>query len=521
MIALKKALSRPIATLLASALAVCLSCAPETGSNHLEAEGRRTEYRVRIDPETGAAISGHPWFAGPDTRYRIIRPEKKTSALAGFENPSETVPRTPEVLESEKIAAKIHIAPLIFLPSTSLLCLLDPPGTETSETPSGKKQPDSVAKDEISVVLSVPSAPEVAEIPQAPGFFPESKDEQDTPFVADLEEIVNEHYEASETTFEKRAYERTLQWSPLVEDLANDYAFVDADAMLAIIKAETQGKTGRQVSRSQAVGLTQIKFQGAWSFLWNALFSETVVIGGRRRKDCYNALIRERYLPQLLRIREHLEDTGVLVEPDDDSPFSMKVASNRTWKKFTALVNKRYTPREYQVSVDIACLYLDHLFFTFRNYQAKIDSIVAALEKIGTEENARGWHESMALPGPEEKLWDSYVEKWEISGAHEEIGGVVERLESLSSISEDPKTCYASYNAGPTCVLNNLETTGKPPLFSIQYADKVQKYRELISRMKGGGEKIAATTVALATTTFSKVQTPRTTIRLSSLQHPE
>ena len=508
--------------LLASALAVCLSCAPETGSNHPETERRKTECRVRIDPETGAAISGHPQFAGPDTRYRIIRPEKKTPASPGSEKFSETVLRTQEVLESEKTAAKVHIAPLIFLPSTSFLCLLDPPGAETSEVPTGKKKPDSFAKDEISVVLSVPSAPdEIAEIPQASGFFSESKDEQDEPFAADLEEIVNEHYEASETTFEKRAFERTLRWAPLVEDLADDYTFVDAEAMLAIIKAETQGKTGRQVSRSQAVGLTQIKFQGAWSFLWSALFSETVVIDGRRRKDCHNALIRERYLPQLQRIRDHLENTGVLVEPDDDSPFAMKVASNRTWKKFTALVNKRYAPSEYQVSVDIACLYLDHLFFTFKNYQAKIDNIVAALEKIGPEENEREWHESMALPGPEEKLWDSYVEKWEISGAHEEIGEVVERLESLSSISEDPKTCYASYNAGPTSVLKNLETAGKPPLFSIQYADKVQKYRELISRMKGGGEKIAATTIALAATTFSKVQTPRTTIRLSGLQHPK
>ena len=518
MIVLKKALSRPLATLLASALAVCLSCASETGSNHRETERRMTEYRVRIDPETGAAISGHLRVAGPDTRYRIIRPEKKTPAPAGAEKPLKTVLRIPEVFESEKIAAKVHIAPLIFLPSTSLLCLLDPPGAETSETASGGKQPDPVGKNAISVVLSVPSAPEVAEIPQVCEVFSESRDE---PFVADLEEIIDEHYEASETTFEKKAFERTLQWAPLVEGLSRDYTFVDADAMLAIIKAETQGKTGRQVSRSQAVGLTQIKFQGAWSFLWNALFSETVVNDGRRRKDCHNAFIRARYLPQLQRIREHLEDTGVLVEPDDDSPFAMKVASNRTWEKFTALVNKRYAPREYQVSVDIACLYLDHLFFTFRNYQAKIDSIVAALEKIGPEENARGWHERMALPGPEEELWNSYVEKWEISDTHEEIGGVVERLEALSSISEDPKTCYASYNAGPTRVLKTMETTGKPPLFSIQYADKVQKYRELISRMKGEKEKIAATTIALAATTFPKVQTPRTTIRLSNLQHPE
>jgi hypothetical protein len=278
-----------------------------------------------------------------------------------------------------------------------------------------------------------------------------------------LDVILSVYYPKSELEAEKRAYRNVLRWKPMVNKIARDYSLVDRCMLLAIIKSETQGETGQQISPQKAVGLTQIKYQGAWAFLWDALFKEYIQTDGRQDKDYYNHWIRERYKNQLTRIKKHLIEKKVIRSPKDVSERSLIQARSDSWERFKTFLNKKYRPQEYQVAVDISAMYLDHLIFSFKDYHQKVKDIHKHIET-----NHESERENPHLSGNSQNIWKRV--KKQIPD-----GSVSGRLHYILSKARDSKTWYAAYHIGPTFVMETIEKGKMIPRSSDRYGTRVIK----------------------------------------------
>ena len=180
---------------------------------------------------------------------------------------------------------------------------------------------------------SVSQVPE-SEMQNKTGSIPETKSPELIPekkALGDLKEVLSSYYEGKNFLIQERAFRRVIKWKVDLEDIARNYTNVDWKKLSAVIKAETEGRTGNQVSSAKAVGLTQIKYQGAWAFVWDAMFSKKIKQGSRFVKDYHNAGIRRRYRNQLDRIEQHLKENAILVRPADSSKTAYNTARSRSW----------------------------------------------------------------------------------------------------------------------------------------------------------------------------------------------
>ena len=177
------------------------------------------------------------------------------------------------------------------------------------------------------------------------------------PELSPLEDFLNRYgdFEKKEFGAEVQAFGRVLQYKDSISDLVRDYEHLDTNLMLAIMKQETQGKQGLNRSGAGAVGPFQMTYFGAYTFLWDAMFSEKICDDEKCVKDFHNSNMRDRYGPQLERIKKELRKEGVLVEPDQYR------AKPRTWERLKEHVAKPFDPDEYHVASDIACMYVDYL----------------------------------------------------------------------------------------------------------------------------------------------------------------
>lgn len=296
-----------------------------------------------------------------------------------------------------------------------------------------------------------------------------------------VDDVIKDHFDSSEFVAERRAFTNVLRWKSLAEATAQDYDEVSSRLLLAIIKTETQGKTGLQVSGAGAVGLTQIKYEGAWGFLWNALFREKILVNGKEEPDYYNDMIRKQYHHQLERIRQHLEKQGILVEPKNSSKAQMAAACAESWKRFKAFLDRPFEPDEYQVAVDISAMYLDHLKMTFDNYRVKANEILQRV-KSSKGSDLKG----IAFKGLQQSLWAK------ILASEPDAGGtgigwskkIVARLKRIRSRLSDPKSWIAAYLSGPTAVIRCIENGDPLPPSSVRYSSQVNQYLKIFGKME-------------------------------------
>jgi hypothetical protein len=352
------------------------------------------------------------------------------------------------------------------------------PGTVASQIPDGLVQDPDKSKTDASAndLHEAFSQTSVETLEHAMGV-----ENTLTETVEPVDDVLKDHFDGSEFVFEKRAFINVLRWKSLAEATAQDYDEVSSRLLLAIIKTETQGKTGLQISDAGAVGLTQIKFEGAWGFLWNALCRKKILVNGKEQPDYYNDLIRKQYHYQLERIRRHLVKQGILVEPKNYSKAQMAAACAESWKRFKAFLDRAFDPDEYQVAVDISAMYLNHLKLTFDNYREKTGDI---LQRVKSSQETD--LEDLAFKGLQQSLWTRIL-----SSETDDCGNgaglmkrIVARLKRVRKRLGDPKSWIAAYLSGPTTVIRCIENGDPLPPSSVRYSTQVNQYLKIFKKME-------------------------------------
>jgi len=294
-----------------------------------------------------------------------------------------------------------------------------------------------------------------------------------------LRDVLDNYYEKNEAVLEETAFNRMIGWKDDFENIADKYPNVNWKMLSAIIKAETQGRTGIQESAAKAIGITQIKYQGAWAFLWDALFSEEIKDGPRYVKDYQNANLRKRYHDQLEQIRKYLEEQKILVKPADRSEPAYSKAKFATWINLKSHLRKKYKPGDYQVAVDIAAMYIDHLIITFRKVKNQIARIRGDVQK-----NGFGPFNDPQFAGVVAKRWNSIKSRLcyhqHASDIREKI---LARLDQILSRLEDPGIHTAAYNFGLSKCLKYVESGMDFPHGISQYVKKVARYYVIFNQI--------------------------------------
>jgi hypothetical protein len=299
----------------------------------------------------------------------------------------------------------------------------------------------------------------------------------------DLKEILTNHYKGSPFVWQERAFRRVLRWRDDLEDIAKDYSNVDWKRLSAVIKAETQGRTGEQVSRAKAIGMAQIKYQGAWAFLWDAMFSEKTNWGSPAIRDYHNANIRARYRSQLKQIEQHLNDNNILIYPSNSSQAAYKRARYASWSNLKTYLKTEFKPGDYQVAVDIAAMYIDHLTLTFHQIRQQVEGIKQSVEKNGKES-----FDDLTFSGTKETRWNrirGYLRKdfecMDIAKAHELT---LSHLNTMLVKLEDPHIYSAAYNLGIRKVLRYVESGRRMPERVENYVEQVSMYTEIFHEIE-------------------------------------
>lgn len=297
--------------------------------------------------------------------------------------------------------------------------------------------------------------------------------ENDTP--RDLKEILGNHYNGYNLIYQERSFKRVLRWKGDFGDIVEGYKNVDWKKLSAIIKAETQGRTGRQVSSAKAIGMPQIKYQGAWAFLWDAMFSERSRQGSAFVKDYYNANIRARYNRKLKQIRHYLEESNILVYPANSSKFAYRKARSESWKNLKTHLKRKFKPGEYQVAVDIAAMYIDHLVHTFNKIKKQVEEIKEYVE--GKDIISLDDIEFSGIKMTRWKRIKGYllkdIKSMDIANLHQLT---LARLNDILDRLDDPNICSAAYNFGISKVLRYTESVRKMPKAIEGYVKQVSTY---------------------------------------------
>lgn len=302
----------------------------------------------------------------------------------------------------------------------------------------------------------------------------------------DLKEILGNYYKESSFVWQERAFRRVLRWREDFEDIAKDYSNVNWKTLSAVIKAETQGRTGEQVSRAKAIGMPQVKYQGAWAFLWDAMFSEKTDWGSQNIRDYYNANIRARYRSQLEQIEQYLKDNNILVYPSNSSQAAYKKARYASWGNLKTHLKTEFKPGDYQVAVDIAAMYIDHLTHTFCQIRQQVEEI-----KQSVEYNGIGGLDDLTFSGSKQTRWNrirGYLQKdseWTDSAKVHEL--TLERLNAMLVRLEDLHIYSAAYNLGIRKVLKYIESGRDMPKRVERYVDQVSLYTEIFHEIERYG----------------------------------
>lgn len=310
---------------------------------------------------------------------------------------------------------------------------------------------------------------------------PEPYLENDTP--RDLREILGNHYEGSKLVYQQRAFKRLLRWKEDFGDIVKSYRNVDWKKLSAIIKAETEGRTGKQVSSAKAIGMPQIKYQGAWAFLWDAMFSKRSRQGAAFVKDYYNANIRARYRRKLKQIRHHLEENNILLYPANSSKFAYRKARYESWENLKTHLKRRFKPGEYQVAVDIAAMYIDHLLHTFNKIKGQVEEIKEYVECKGTISL-----DDIKFSGIKMTRWKRIkeylvkdIKSMDNANQHQLT---LARLNDILDRLEGPNICSAAYNFGISKVLRYTESGKKMPKAIEGYVKKVSTYDMIFNEIE-------------------------------------
>ncbi len=282
-------------------------------------------------------------------------------------------------------------------------------------------------------------------------------------------EIVLKHHYGPAYHVEKTAYERVFDLKDHVEAIAGLYEHLSPELLMAVIKEESQGRRC-VMSHKAAIGLSQIKYQGAFTFVWNAMFRERVRMNGKMRTDHFNRNIRKRYGTQLKRIETALIDNRILVKRKSD------LASRRaTWRKLKAYVRGGCGAAGPPVDVEIAALYLDHLIHVFDNLREKALFIKAEVMR-------RPWPDvrDLRFTGTRETFWRQ-VQEAAVSAASPEdaLRMIIRRLDHFIDMAGNPGAWYAAYHAGPTLILARIFRGDRLPRDSSEYAGRVENYENV------------------------------------------
>jgi len=300
-----------------------------------------------------------------------------------------------------------------------------------------------------------------------------------------LKEILRKHYEGSEFVSQQIAFERVLKWKEDFDRIAEKYANLDWKILCATIKAETQGRSGAQVSYAKAIGMAQIKYQGAWAFVWDAMFSKKIKQGSSLIPDYYNCYIRERYSRQLSQIRKYLEDNWILVHPtaQSRSEEEYRRAKCDSWENLKVHLKREFKPGEYQVAVDIAAMYMDHLI----NITGKVEKQVSEIKQY-LEHNGNISLDEIKFPGTKMIRWQRIKkhlrrddEIMKDAKAHEltltHLNDILEKL-------QDPNIYSAAYNFGIRKVIEYIEAGKDLPTEIGRYVEKVSHYKAILNQIE-------------------------------------
>ena len=299
----------------------------------------------------------------------------------------------------------------------------------------------------------------------------------------DLKEILGNYYEDSDIYQQEKAFKRVIGWKKDFEDISKKYQYVDWKILASIVKAETQGKTGRQISNAGAIGLSQIKYQGAWAFLWDALFSERIKNGSAYVRDYYNEGIRARYNGQLQQIRRYLEDKDILVKPQVQSENAYRNARSQSWNNLKTYLLKKYRQGEYQVAVDISAMYIDHLIFTFLNVQKQVLEIKQQIEKKDFDSL-----NVVKFSGTKGARWNrikEHLTKQAGLGDSPELReSTLKHLNDILDRLGNPNIFSAAYNFGVSKVLEHTESGKELPEGIVSYVKKIVTYHTIFDEME-------------------------------------
>ena len=300
-----------------------------------------------------------------------------------------------------------------------------------------------------------------------------------------LNEILDDYYDDAVTPYEERAFKRVLRWKEDFKDITEDYSHVTWEMLAAIVKAETQGKTGRQISKAMAVGMPQIKYQGAWAFFWDAAFSQKITDGPLLVKDYYNARIRLRYRRQLNRINQYLKQEGILVIPSElsKSALAYRQARSDTWANLKIHLRKNYQPGEYQVAVDIAAMYIDHLIDTFYQVKRQVSEIKQYVEQnqiTGIDDIQVSGTKSIRLKRIKEYL----VKKSEYATSKNIQELTLTHINDILDRFEDPNIYSSAYNFGLKNTLDYIHSGKDWPKAIEDYANRVATYNTIFMEIE-------------------------------------
>jgi hypothetical protein len=300
-----------------------------------------------------------------------------------------------------------------------------------------------------------------------------------------LEEILMEHYEGSELVNQQRAFERILTWKEDLNSIAEKYANLDWKILSATIKAETQGRSGSQISYAMAIGMAQIKYQGAWAFVWDAMFSKKIDQGLVAIPDYYNSHIRKRYSSQLGQIRKYLEDNLILVHHTAQSRSDEEYRRARfsSWNNLKEHLKTEFKPGEYQVEVDIAAMYMDHLIHVTRKVQKQVSEIKQYIEdkrNISLDE--------ITFPGTKMIRWQRIKKHLrrddEIRNSARERELALTHLATILEKLQDSYVYLAAYNFGIRNVIEYIEAGKDLPAEIDRYVERIAQYKEILNQIE-------------------------------------
>lgn len=318
------------------------------------------------------------------------------------------------------------------------------------------------------------------EMGENPGFTPVNNATNNENAPTDLNEILEKYYGGETSPSDERAFKRVLSWREDFESIAKNYKHVDWTILASIVKVETQGKTGRQISNAMAVGMPQIKYQGAWAFFWDAMFSKSIKQGSSLIKDYYNDGIRSRYGRQLDQISQHLKEKVILITPPEftKSAMTYRQARSDSWEKLKVYLRREYQPGEYQVAVDIAAMYIDHLIDTFYKVKRQIVEI-----KQYVEQNRIANIEDIQVSGTK-NLRLRRIKEYLVTNPGNTASATMQEttLDHINNILkrfEDPNIYSSAYNFGPRKVLEYIHSGKNWPKSIEEYVKKVATYNTI------------------------------------------